>query len=406
MPEPRTYSIPLTTRFRGIEVREGMLLRGEAGWGEFSPFLEYDAPTARPWLAAAREAAETGWPDPVRSVVPVNVTVPACDAERAHEIVRASNGCRTAKVKVAEPGQREDDDLARVEAVRDALGTQSDWELVMVDDGSRDGTPEVAAARAEADARVRLVRLARNYGQTQAMQAGFDAARGDVVVSMDGDLQNDPRDIPMLVAKLAEGYDLVAGYRQRRQDKVITRKVPSWVANRLIRAITGVQIRDNGCSLKAYRRATLDRLHLYSDMHRFLPAVAAATAGARITEVPVRHHARRFGHSKYGLSRILKILADLLTITMIAWFRERPIVMFGIGAAAALAMSAAFAAGSLLALTQLREGMVNAYVLPAAAMLWLMLAGYLVMLGLVGEVALRKAREREELLPIAVERPL
>ncbi|HET7600824.1 MAG TPA: hypothetical protein VFK09_11055, partial [Gemmatimonadales bacterium] len=155
-----------------------------------------------------------------------------------------------------------------------------------------------------------------------------------------------------------------------------------------------------------YRRATLDRLHLYSDMHRFLPAVAAATAGARITEVPVRHHARRFGHSKYGLSRILKILADLLTITMIAWFRERPIVMFGIGAAAALAMSAAFAAGSLLALTQLREGMVNAYVLPAAAMLWLMLAGYLVMLGLVGEVALRKAREREELLPIAVERPL
>jgi glycosyltransferase involved in cell wall biosynthesis len=293
-----------------------------------------------------------------------------------------------------------------VEAVRDALGTQSDWELVMVDDGSRDGTPEVAAARAEADARVRLVRLARNYGQTQAMQAGFDAARGDVVVSMDGDLQNDPRDIPMLVAKLAEGYDLVAGYRQRRQDKVITRKVPSWVANRLIRAITGVQIRDNGCSLKAYRRATLDRLHLYSDMHRFLPAVAAATAGARITEVPVRHHARRFGHSKYGLSRILKILADLLTITMIAWFRERPIVMFGIGAAAALAMSAAFAAGSLLALTQLREGMVNAYVLPAAAMLWLMLAGYLVMLGLVGEVALRKAREREELLPIAVERPL
>jgi glycosyltransferase involved in cell wall biosynthesis len=293
-----------------------------------------------------------------------------------------------------------------VEAVRNALGAQYAWELVLVDDGSRDGTPAVAEAQADADPRIRLVRLARNYGQTQAMQAGFDAARGDVVVSMDGDLQNDPRDIPLLIAKLDEGYDLVAGYRLQRQDKLVTRKVPSWIANRMIRAITGVQIRDNGCSLKAYRRATLDRIHLYSDMHRFLPAVAAATAGARITEVPVRHHARRFGHSKYGLSRILKILADLLTITMIAWFRERPIVMFGIGAAAALVMSAAFAGASVLALAQLREGMVNAYVLPAAAMLWLMLAGYLVMLGLVGEVALRKAREREELLPIAVERTL
>jgi len=312
------------------------------------------------------------------------------------------------EVSIVVPLYNEQDNVARLcAATHEALsGMRRTYELVIVDDGSSDDTVAVATAIARSDERVRLVVLARNSGQTAAMAAGMAHARGLYLVTMDGDLQNDPRDIPMLVAKLAEGYDLVAGYRQRRQDKVITRKVPSWVANRLIRGITGVQIRDNGCSLKAYRRATLDRLHLYSDMHRFLPAVAAATAGARITEVPVRHHARRFGHSKYGLSRILKILADLLTITMIAWFRERPIVMFGIGAAAALAMSAAFAAGSLLALTQLREGMVNAYVLPAAAMLWLMLAGYLVMLGLVGEVALRKAREREELLPIAVERPL
>lgn len=291
-----------------------------------------------------------------------------------------------------------------VEAVRDALGEAPPWELVLVDDGSRDRTAQVAAELAQADERIRLVQLARNYGQTQAMQAGFDAARGRIVVSMDGDLQNDPRDIPALVAKLEEGYDLVAGYRLRRRDKLLTRKLPSWVANRIIRAVTGVPIRDNGCSLKAYRRETLDRLHLYSDMHRFLPALAAATAAARIAELPVRHHPRRFGRSKYGLSRILKILADILTLTMISWFRERPIVLFGIGAAGAFTMGLAFAGAAVLGLTQIRRGMANAYVFPAAALLWLMLACYLLMLGLVAEVAVWKDREREAPLPLAVER--
>ena len=293
-----------------------------------------------------------------------------------------------------------------VDAVRSALAGDRAWELVLVDDGSRDGTAAVAEKISAVDSRVRLIRLARNYGQTQAMQAGFDAVRGDVVVSMDGDLQNDPADIPMLVNTLEQGYDLVAGYRERRQDKVITRKIPSWVANRLIRAITTVPIRDNGCSLKAYRRDMLDRMHLYSDMHRFLPALAAATAGARITEVPVRHHPRRFGQSKYGLSRILKILADLLTITMISWFRERPIVMFGLGAAGAFALGLVFFGFSLLGLIDPRPRVANAYVLPAAGLLWLVLAWYLVMIGLIGEVALRRAREREDVLPIAVEQPL
>lgn len=291
-----------------------------------------------------------------------------------------------------------------VEAVREALGEAPPWELVLVDDGSRDRTAQLAAETAQGDERIRLVRLARNYGQTQAMQAGFDAARGRIVVSMDGDLQNDPRDIPALVAKLEEGYDLVAGHRLRRQDKLLTRKLPSWVANRIIRAVTGVPIRDNGCSLKAYRRETLDRLHLYSDMHRFLPALAAATAAARIAELPVRHHPRRFGRSKYGLSRILKILADILTLTMISWFRERPIVLFGIGAAGAFTVAVAFAGAAVLGLTQIRKGMANAYVFPAAALLWLMLACYLLMLGLVAEVAVWKDRERDAPLPLAVER--
>ncbi len=308
-------------------------------------------------------------------------------------------------LSVVVPLYNEEDNVRPlVEAVREALGEAPPWELVLVDDGSRDRTAQVAAEVGRGDERIRLVQLARNYGQTQAMQAGFDAARGRIVVSMDGDLQNDPHDIPALVAKLEEGYDLVAGYRLRRRDKLLTRKLPSWVANRIIRAVTGVPIRDNGCSLKAYRRETLDRLHLYSDMHRFLPALAAATAAARIAELPVRHHPRRFGRSKYGLSRIVKILADILTLTMISWFRERPIVMFGIGAAGALALALGFAGAALLGITRVREEMANAYVFPAAALLWLMLACYLLMLGLVAEVAVWKDREREAPLPLAVER--
>jgi glycosyltransferase involved in cell wall biosynthesis len=292
-----------------------------------------------------------------------------------------------------------------VDAVRQALAEQPSWELVLVDDGSRDGTVARVEALSTQDARVRLVRLARNYGQTQAMQAGFDEALGEVVVSMDGDLQNDPQDIPRLLAALDEGHDLVAGYRLRRQDDFLRRKVPSWVANRIIRLVTGVNIRDNGCSLKAYRRWTLDRMDLYSDMHRFLPALAAATAGARITELPVRHHPRRFGQSKYGLSRVLKILADLLTISMIMWFRERPLTLFGLGALASFAAAAGFFLGSSLALFDVQEGIADTYVLPASGMLCALLGCYLLMLGLVAQVYLHRSRERQQAPPpISVER--
>ncbi|HET8625744.1 MAG TPA: glycosyltransferase family 2 protein [Gemmatimonadales bacterium] len=292
-----------------------------------------------------------------------------------------------------------------VEAVRAALPASLEWELLLVDDGSRDGTVASIGAFTAADPRVRLVPLARNYGQTQAMQAGFDAAEGDVVVSMDGDLQNDPQDIPRLLATLEQGYDLVAGYRQRRQDDLVTRKIPSWIANRAIRAVTGVDIRDNGCSLKAYRRWTLDRMDLYSDMHRFLPALAAATAGARITEIPVRHHSRRYGHSKYGLSRVLKILADLLTITMIMWFRERPLTLFGTAAIIAFAIGAGFLTASAVAIWQIHAGMATAFVLPASGLLCILLGCYLLMLGLVAQVFLHHTRQdRASPPPIAVER--
>jgi glycosyltransferase involved in cell wall biosynthesis len=292
--------------------------------------------------------------------------------------------------------------LPLVEAVRRALGHDSAWELLFVDDGSTDGTRAAILACAVGDQRIRLIPLARNYGQTAALQAGFDHALGSILVSMDGDLQNDPADIPAMLAKLEEGYDLVAGYRLKRQDAWFSRKLPSWVANRIIRRMTGVQIRDNGCSLKAYRGELVDRISLYSDMHRFIPAVAAATAGARIVEVPVRHHPRQHGQSKYGLSRVGKVLADLLTIKMIRSFRERPLVLFGAGALLAMIPALIFVGAAAISFARFTPAKANAFVLPAVACVWLALSGYLVMLGLIAEAAVRGARtDSPELAPIA-----
>jgi glycosyltransferase involved in cell wall biosynthesis len=277
-----------------------------------------------------------------------------------------------------------------IDAVRDALAEQPMWELVLVDDGSTDGTREIVTRISHEDPRVRMVVLARNYGQSTAMQAGFDHARGEVVVTMDGDLQNDPRDIPMLLEKLSEGYDLVAGYRLQRQDKFVTRRVPSWVANWIIRWITGVPIRDNGCSLKAYRKQLLERMRLYSEMHRFIPALAASMGGAEIAEVNVRHHARLHGKSKYGLTRIFRVVADLLTIKMIRTFRLRPLVLFGSLAAFTGFMGALFVGAALLAGFSSERMQATSVVLPAIALLWLALGAFFMMLGLVGEVVIHQ----------------
>ncbi|MDX1394147.1 MAG: glycosyltransferase family 2 protein [Gemmatimonadota bacterium] len=275
-----------------------------------------------------------------------------------------------------------------VDSVRAALEGAMSWELILVDDGSADGTVAAAVSCAD-DPRIRLIPLSRNYGQSTATQAGFDAARGRVIATMDGDLQNDPRDIPLLVDKLREGFDLVVGYRLARKDRLVTRKIPSRVANFLIRVVTGVPIIDNGCSLKVYRRELIELLGLYSDMHRFIPALAVGATGAQIAQVPVRHHPRLYGESKYGLARVWKVLTDLATVTTLRWFRERPLLLFAYGGIAAAVCGTAFAIGQLAATFEGLPGVVHS----GAAAMFFGLSLYLFMVGFIAQVAMHELSE-------------
>lgn len=203
------------------------------------------------------------------------------------------------------------------------------WEVIFVDDGSHDGSRQVLQRLAAQDAEhIRVVILRRNFGQTAAIAAGIDHARGDILVLLDADLQNDPADIPLLLEKLEEGYDVVSGWRRDRKDTFLTRTLPSRIANSLISWVTGVHLHDYGCTLKAYRREVLGGFRLYGEMHRFIPVYAYA-AGARITEMTVRHHPRRYGKTKYGLERTLKVILDLLTVRFLLSYFHKPIYLFG-----------------------------------------------------------------------------
>src|SRR5262245_60285723 len=234
------------------------------------------------------------------------------------------------EISVFLPVYNEEPNLLPLHAkLDDALKTLGrSAEIVYVDDGSTDGSLKILREITRLDPRVRVVALRRNYGQTAAMAAGIDAARGKVLIPMDADLQNDPADIARLLDKLDEGYDVVSGWRKNRKDKMITRKIPSMIANRLISWIGGVPLHDYGCSLKAYRRESLQDVRLYGEMHRFIP-IYAAWAGARVTEIPVEHHARTMGKSKYGLSRTIKVVFDLMTIKFMASYQTKPIYVFG-----------------------------------------------------------------------------
>jgi glycosyltransferase involved in cell wall biosynthesis len=216
------------------------------------------------------------------------------------------------------------------DAIKKALDPlQRKWEVIFVDDGSQDGSLDVLKSLVEKDpGHVRAVIFRRNFGQTAAITAGIDHAEGDTIVLLDADMQNDPGDIPMLLAKLDEGYDLVSGWRKDRKDNRLTRIIPSIFANRLISWVTGVHLHDYGCTLKAYRRDALEGFRLYGEMHRFIP-VFAHSVGARITEIPVRHHHRKYGEPNYGLDRTLKVFLDLFTVKFLLNYSHKPMRLFG-----------------------------------------------------------------------------
>jgi len=267
------------------------------------------------------------------------------------------------------------------------------YEIIFVDDGSSDGTVEALAALRQVDARLRVVKLARNYGQTAAMAAGFDHASGVAIVALDGDGQNDPADIASMLVKLDEGYDVVAGWRLPRQDPYLTRRLPSQLANWLIGRITGVRLHDYGCTLKLMRRDIVKGMRLYGEMHRFIPAIAD-DLGARIAEVVVHHRPRRAGQSKYGLSRTLRVMLDLVTVKFLSSYSTRPIQVFGgIGilcSAVGLSITAILGAERLL----LGVPLANRPIVWLGILLTLMGMQFITM-GLLGEILVRTYHESQ-----------
>lgn len=277
----------------------------------------------------------------------------------------------------------EENVLLLIQRIEAALASFRDsYEIIAVDDGSTDETFERLCSIQKDRPGLCILKFRRNFGQTQAMQAGIDHAQGEVIVTMDGDLQNDPADIPHLLTKMAEGYDVVSGWRRKRKDHVL-RCIPSRVANRLLAFVTGVKIHDNGCSLKAYRASIIKKVRLYSEMHRFIPAFAFLRGG-RVAELEVRHHPRLHGQSKYGFSRIWKVFLDLFVLRLILNFSERPMIWFGSFALAS------FLGAFVLALWLLWHW--QATIIWPGVLLLLTFNGFVLLLyGMIGELTVRFA---------------
>lgn len=267
-----------------------------------------------------------------------------------------------------------------------ALALRVPYELIFVDDGSTDGTSQVARAIQLSDPSLRVIQFRKNFGQTAAMRAGIQAARGNVIVTMDGDLQNDPKDMGKLVAKVEEGYDLVVGWRKDRKDPALSRNLPSRMANKMIGWLTGVKVHDSGCSLKAYRADMIKRVPLYSEMHRFIPAMSTLQ-GARIAEVVVTHHPRMAGESKYGISRVGKVLLDVVAIKMLISFRHRPMQWFSV-LAIPFVLLAGITGGNYL-LNRVSGDSIPLLVSPIAFLLFLYLSVHFLCVGLLAELVIR-----------------
>lgn len=277
-------------------------------------------------------------------------------------------------------------------AVLDAIPQKS--EIIFVDDGSSDGTYESLREIQRVDPRVWIVRLRRNFGQSAAFSAGFDHSRGAVIVTMDGDLQNDPRDIPELLKKIDEGFDIVSGWRIHRKDLFLTRRLPSMAANALISRVTGVSLHDYGCSLKAYRREIIKNIHLYGELHRFIPALAS-WMGVRVAEVPVNHFPRKHGRSKYGLSRTIKVFLDLITVKFLLDFATRPLQIFGLAGVLSFVVGTALAMYLTIERLFFGVGLSNRPILLLAILL-IMLGVQLIVMGLLGELIVRTYHESQD----------
>jgi glycosyltransferase involved in cell wall biosynthesis len=266
-------------------------------------------------------------------------------------------------------------------------GAGREYEIIIVDDGSTDGSFDVLKRLHEDDECLKVIRFRRNFGQTAAFAAGFDRSQGQVVITMDADLQNDPADIPLLLEKIEEGYDVVSGWRLPRQDPFLTRRLPSLIANWLISQVTGVHLHDYGCSLKAYRREVVKNVQLYGELHRFIPAIAN-WMGVSVAEVPVRHYPRRFGRSKYGLSRTPKVLLDLLTVRFLLSYSTRPIHIFG--GLGLISFVVGIGLGGYLSFVKFALGQdIGGRPLLLLAILLMVLGVQLISIGLLGELVVR-----------------
>jgi glycosyltransferase involved in cell wall biosynthesis len=306
---------------------------------------------------------------------------------------------RTPDLSVVLPAYEEQDSVAELYAQIVGAVTPLGlvFEIIFVDDGSKDATFARCVALAEQDSRVKVIKFRRNCGQTAAMVAGIEEAAGEVIVTMDADLQNDPKDISKLLDEIRAGHDLVVGWRAERQDKLLSRRLPSVVANRLIAKVTGVDIKDNGCSLKAYRAAVIKQVPLYAEMHRFIPAMSSI-AGARIAQIKVNHRPRTHGRSKYGLSRVYKVLADLIAIKTLLLFARRPSRCFiGSAAIAGLLALVSTATALYVALTSAASSVV---VFTSVAILFGALALFLVLIGLIGYLIYQSAPDSWNLQPL------
>jgi glycosyltransferase involved in cell wall biosynthesis len=259
-----------------------------------------------------------------------------------------TRGLYEASLSIIVPLFNEQDNVAPLCGDLLAVLTQigRSFEIILINDGSSDGTEQAALGVTESEKRVKLISLLRNFGQTAAVMAGIDHAKGDIIITIDGDQQNDPRDIPLLLAKLDEGFDVVSGWRKGRKDHAVTKKLPSFVANKVISWISGVHLRDYGCTLKAYRREVIKGIRLYGEMHRFVP-IYCTWQGGKVAEIPVRHNARMHGKSNYGLERILKVVLDIVVVTFLDKYATRPIHLFGIFGLLTLLLGVIAGAGAL-----------------------------------------------------------